>query len=100
MKFDKAGGLPHSVCMKTIQFSVTDRQAKDMAEEIRTGRYRDVSELLREAWRVWEEREIQRTSRELVTALQSGRDRDPSKEEMAEILAAQKRARAKRRRAT
>ncbi len=85
--------------MKTIECSVTDQQAKAMAEEVRTGRYRDVSELLREAWRVWQEREIQRTSRELVTALQTGRDRDPSNEEMAEILAAQRRARAKRRRA-
>jgi len=85
--------------MKTIQFSVTDQQAEAMADEVQTGRYRDLDELLREAWRVWEEREIQRASRELANALQTGRDRDPSKEELTEILAAQNRARAKRRRA-
>ena len=81
--------------MKTIQLSVTDQQAEAMADEVRCGRYRDVSELLREAWRVWEEREIERAAQGLVTALQTGPDRDPTKHEMTEIVAAQKRARAK-----
>ena len=84
--------------MKTIQLSLTDQQAAAMADEVRSGRYRDVSELLREAWRAWEDWKIQRASRELAAALQTGRDRDPSKQEMAEILAAQKRAGAKLRR--
>ena len=84
--------------MKTIQLSLTDQQAEAMADEVRSGRYRDLSELLREAWRAWEDWKIQRASRELAAALQTGRDRYPSKQEMAEILAAQKRARAKRRR--
>lgn len=81
--------------MKTIAFSVTEQQAEAITDEVRSGRYRDVSELLREAWRTWEEREIHRASRGLASALQAGQHHDPSKAEMAEILAAQKRARAK-----
>ena len=81
--------------MKTIEFSATEQQAEAITDEVRSGRYRDVSELLREAWRAWEEREIHRAARDLVTALQTGPHRNPSKADLAEILAAQKRARAK-----
>lgn len=81
--------------MRTIKLSVTDEQAKAMADEVRAGRFRDVSELLRAAWRDWEERQTERSSRELVLALQTGTSRDPSRREMTEILAAQKRARTK-----
>ncbi len=81
--------------MRTIKLSVTDEQAKAMADEVRTGRFRDVSELLRAAWRNWEERQTEHSSRELVSALQTHAGRDPSRREMTEILMAQKRARTK-----
>ncbi len=83
--------------MPTMNVNVTREQSNLIAMEIESGHYASTSEVVREALRVWREKQIEKDLATLERAHAGAHERDTSPEEMAAILRIQKRVRAEMR---
>jgi putative addiction module CopG family antidote len=81
-----------------MNVSVTSEQSKLIAMEVESGHYASASEVVREALRVWREKQIAKDLAALEMAHAGAHDRDTTPEEMAAILRIQKSVRGEMRR--
>jgi antitoxin ParD1/3/4 len=79
----------------TLNVSLTDEQLAQVNREIDSGQYVSASEVVREALREWLKRRIAEDMAALEKAHAGAWERDTTPEELAAILAAKARARAK-----
>jgi putative addiction module CopG family antidote len=80
--------------MPTMNVSVTPEQSKLIAMEVESGHYASASEVVREALRVWREKQIEKDLAALELAHAGAHDRDTTQQEMVAILRIQKSVRA------
>jgi antitoxin ParD1/3/4 len=76
--------------MPTMNVSVTPEQSRLIAREVESGHYASASEVVREALRVWRERQMEKDLAALERAHAGAYDRDTTPKEMATILEIQK----------
>ena len=87
------GGCTSLKTMPTMNVSVTLEQSKLIAMEVESGHYASASEVIREALRMWREKQIEKDLAALERAHAGAHDRDTTSEEMAAILRIQKNVR-------
>ena len=73
-----------------MNVSVTPEQSRLIAREVESGQYASASEVVREALRVWRERQMEKDLAALERAHAGAYDRDTTADEMATILGVQK----------
>jgi putative addiction module CopG family antidote len=76
--------------MPTMNVSVTPEQSRLIAREVESGHYASASEVVREALRVWREKQTEKDLAALEKAHAGAYDRDTNAEEISAILGIQK----------
>jgi antitoxin ParD1/3/4 len=77
-----------------MNVSVTPEQSRLIAREVESGHYASASEVVREALRVWRERQVEKDLATLERAHAGAYERDTTPQESAAILHIQKTVRA------
>jgi antitoxin ParD1/3/4 len=83
--------------MPTVNVSITPEQSKFISMEVEAGHYSSASEIVREALRVWHERQVEKDVAALEAAHAGAAEGDASSKEMTSILEIQKSVRAEMR---
>lgn len=80
--------------MPTMNVSLTSEQSQLIAKEVESGHFASASEVVRDALRLWREKQIEKSIASLERAHKGAFERDTNSQEMAAILRIQKRSRA------
>jgi antitoxin ParD1/3/4 len=83
-----------------VNVSLTPELEQLVSQKVSSGMYQTASEVVREALRIWREKQIEKDLAALERAHAGAHERDTTPEEMASILRIQKSVRAKMTRET